>query len=138
MKVVLDTNVFISGIFWPGDFNKVINFWKDGKFKLITSLEMISELIKVLKDFKIQLPEDMIKEWIDLIVKNSIIVEAEEKFKVVEDIKDNIFIEAAFAGKADYIVSQDNHLLKLSEFRGIKIVAPEEFLAIIEESNKGK
>ena len=70
----------------------------------------------------------MIKEWIDLIVRNSIIVEPKEKIDIVkDDSKDNIFIETAVAGNADYIVTQDNHLLKLKEFGGIKILTPEEF-----------
>ena len=133
MKVVLDTNVFISGIFWTGDCNKLINCWGKEKFKLIISLEIISELIKILKDFKIQLPEGIIKEWIDLIIRNSIIVKPEEKFEIVkDDPKDNIFIEAAFAEKSDFIISQDKHLLKLKEFRGIKIITPDAFLKIIE------
>ena len=128
MKIVLDTNVFISGIFWKGASNKVIVNWKEGKFTLVTSLETISEIIKVLKDFKIRLSDDMIKEWVDLIVRNSIIVEPKEKIEAVkDDPKDNIFIETAVAGNVDYIVSQDNHLLKLKEFRGIKIITPEEF-----------
>ena len=128
MKVVLDTNIFISGIFWKGASNKVIINWKEGKFILVTSLRTISEIIKVLKDFKIKLSDYMIKEWIDLIIKNSIIVEPREKINIVkDDPKDNIFIETAVAGNVDYIVSQDNHLLKLKEFRGIKIITPEEF-----------
>lgn len=128
MKVLLDTNIFISGIFWRGSSNKVITNWKEGKFTLVTSLEAISEIIKVLKDFKIKLSDDMIKEWVDLIVRNSIIVEPKEKIEAVkDDQKDNIFIETAVAGNVDYIVSQDNHLLKLKEFRGIKIITPEEF-----------
>ena len=128
MKVVLDTNVFISGIFWKGASNKVILNWKEGKFTLITSLETILEIIKILKDFKTKLPDDLIKEWVDLIVRNSIIVGPKEKMTIVEDDpKDNIFIETAVAGNADYIISQDNHLLKLKEFRGIKIITPEEF-----------
>ena len=128
MKVVLDTNIFISGIFWRGSSNKVILNWKEGKFTLVTSLKAVSEIIKVLKDFKIKLSDDMIKEWIDLIIRNSIIVEPKEKIAIVkDDSKDNIFIETAVAGNVDYIVSQDNHLLKLKEFRGIKIITPEEF-----------
>ena len=128
MKVVLDTNVFISGIFWKGSSNKVITNWREGKFTLVTSLEAVSEIIKVLKDFKIKLSEDMIKEWIDLIVRNSVIVEPKERIAIVKyDPKDNIFIETAVAGNCDYIVSQDNHLLKLKEFRGIKMITPEEF-----------
>jgi putative PIN family toxin of toxin-antitoxin system len=128
MKVVLDTNVFISGIFWKGSSNKVITSWKEGKFTQVTSLEIISEIIKVLKDFKIRLSDDMIREWADLIVRNSIIVKPKERVSIVkDDPKDNIFVETAVAGNVDYIVSQDNHLLKLKEFRGIKIITPEEF-----------
>ena len=128
MKVVLDTNIFISGIFWKGDSNKVILNWKEEKFTLVTSLEAVSEILKILKDFKIRLSDDIIKEWIDLIVKGSIIVEPKEKIAIVkDDLKDNIFIETAVAGNVDYIVSQDNHLLKLKEFRGIKIITPKEF-----------
>src|SRR3989338_23863 len=119
MKTILDTNVFISGIFWKGASNKVILNWKEGKFTLVTSLEAVSEIIKVLKDFKIKLSDDMIKEWVDLIVRNSIIVEPKEKISIVkDDPKDNIFIETAVAGNADYIVTQDKHL-KLKGFRGI-------------------
>ncbi len=132
MKAVLDTNIFISGIFWKGASNKVVINWKEGKFTLVTSLEGTSEIIKILKDFKIKLPDEMIKEWIDLIVRNSIIVEPKEKIAIVkDDPKDNIFIETAVAGNADYIVSQDKHLLKLKEFRGIKIITPEEFNKIM-------
>ena len=128
MKVVLDTNIFISGIFWKGSSDKVITNWREGKFTLVTSLEAVSEIIKVLKDFKIKLSDEMIKEWVDLIVRNSMIVEPKEKIDAVkDDPKDNIFIETAVAGNVDYIVSQDNHLLKLKEFRGIKIITPEEF-----------
>ena len=128
MKTILDTNVFISGIFWKGASNKVILNWKEGKFTLVTSLEAVSEIIKVLKDFKIRLSDDMIRKWIDLIVRNSIIVEPKERINIVkDDQKDNIFIETAVAGNVDYIISQDNHLLKLKEFRGIKIITPEEF-----------
>ena len=128
MKVVLDTNIFISGIFWKGSSNRVINNWREGKFILVTSLEAVSEIIKILKDFKIKLSDEMIKEWVDLIVRNSMIVEPKEKIVIVkDDPKDDIFIETAVAGNADYIVSQDNHLLKLKEFRKIKIITPEEF-----------
>ena len=128
MKVILDTNIFISGIFWKGSSNNAITNWKEGKFTLVTSLEAVSEIIKVLKDFKIKLSDDMIQEWVDLIVRNSIIIEPREKIEAVkDDPKDNIFIETAVAGNVDYIISQDNHLLKLKEFRGIKIITPEEF-----------
>ena len=46
MKVVLDTNISISGIFWKGSSNRVITNWKEGKFTLVTSLEAVSEITK--------------------------------------------------------------------------------------------
>lgn len=132
MKAVLDTNVFISGIFWRGSSNKVINKWKEEKFTLVISLDTVSEIIRILQDFKIRLPDELIREWVDLIVRNSMIVEPKEKIKIVkDDPKDDIFIETAIAGKVVYIVSRDKHLLKLKEFRKIKIVTPEEFIETI-------
>ena len=133
MKVVLDTNVFVSGIFWIGSSYDVLTAWKDVRFTLVTSLSCISEIVKVLSDFKIRLPDETIREWVDLIVQNSEIVEPKEKIDIVkDDPNDNIFVEAAVAGNADYIVSQDKHLLKLKEFKKIKIITPEEFNKICE------
>ena len=130
MKVVLDTNVFVSGIFWEGNFcSQIIDDWKKGIFKLVSSMEIIEELVETLKSFKIQMSEEMIKEWKNLIIENSVIVKPLIKIDVVNgDPEDNKFIEAAVSSKADYIISQDKHLLKLKEYQGIKIMNPEEDL----------
>jgi|SRR3989344_2256449 len=134
MKVVLDTNVFISGIHWLGDSNKVLSMWRNEKFELIISLEIIEEIITTLKNFKIVLSEEEIGYWKDIILENSLLVEPEEEIDIVKDDQDdNKFIEVAVMGKAKYIITQDNHLLKIKEFREIKILTPKEFLEIYEE-----
>ena len=132
MKAVLDTNVFISGIFWEGNFcSQIISKWRTGEFELVSSKEIIEELVKTLRNFKISMPEDKIQEWINLIIKNAMIVESSEKLEIVkEDPSDNRFLEAAIAGNADWIITQDNHLLKLKEYEGIKIIKPEEALKL--------
>jgi putative PIN family toxin of toxin-antitoxin system len=128
MKVVIDTNVFISGIFWKGHPNKVLNLWKEGKITLVVSADTLFEFTRVMNDFKIQLPQDMIRQWTNLILRNSILVEPKEKIGVVkDDPEDNMFMEAAVAGDAEYIISQDKHLLKLKSYKRIKVVKPEEF-----------
>ena len=134
MKIVLDTNVFISGIFWEGNFcSQIINKWKNRKFVLISSVSIIDEFVKTLRNFKIQMPEDMIEEWRKLIIDNSIIVESFEKIDFIkEDPDDNKFLEAAVSGNVKYIVSQDKHLLKIKNYQGIKIISPEEFLKSME------
>ena len=69
---------------------------------------------------------------IEKIVSISTIIEPTQKLDIVkEDPDDNIILECALEGNVDYIISQDNHLLKLKEFKGIKIINPEEFLKII-------
>ena len=52
IKVVLDTNVFISGIFWEGNFcSQIIDSWISGKITMISSLEIVEELGETLRDF---------------------------------------------------------------------------------------
>ena len=133
MRIILDTNIFVSGIFWEGNFcSQIIEKWKGGRFNLVSSMEIIEELVKTLSDFKIQMPKEMIEEWKKLIIENSIIVEPTIRLDVVkEDPEDNKFIEAAIAGNADFIITQDKHLLKLKEYNGVKILRPEDVILIL-------
>ena len=133
MRAVLDTNVFISGIFWDGNFcSQIIAKWKDKRFELVSSVKILDELVKTLRNFKIQMPNEMIEEWRNLIIENSIIVEPKIKLDIVkDDSDDNKFIEAGITGNVNLIISQDRHLLKLGEYKGIKIVSPERALEFI-------
>ncbi|MEK6936677.1 MAG: putative toxin-antitoxin system toxin component, PIN family [Nanoarchaeota archaeon] len=134
IKVVVDTNVFISGIFWEGNFcSQIIDLWGLGEITIVSSLDIIEELVKTLRDFKVEMPDDMIEEWQNKIIENAVIVEPKERLDVVKgDSKDNKFFEAALAGKAEYIVSQDKkHILSIKEYKGIKTISPEDFLELI-------
>ena len=130
IKVVLDTNVFISGIFWEGNFSsQIINLWRNNKIDLVSSIPIIEELIKNLKGFKIKMSDELVEGWKNMIFENAIMVSPTKNFNVIkEDPDDNKFIEAAVAGQAQFIVTQDKHLLKLKEFQGIKILTPKEML----------
>jgi len=136
MRVVIDTNVFISGIFWKGNYSsQIIDLWKQGKITLVTSIAIIEELVNTLKSFKIQMPQDMIEEWRTMIIENSIIVHPSFSLSVVQDDPDdNKFFEAALAGKAQYIISQDRkHVLKIGEYKGIKTMLPQQFLKLFSD-----
>lgn len=133
MKVVLDTNVFVSGIFWSGVCNSVLEAWRDGKFELVCCEDILQEIVETLNNFRKPLSLEEIADWASLIAEMAVLVALTLKLDVVkEDKDDNKFIEAAIEGDADYIVSQDKHLLKLKEFNGIKIINPEEFLEMLE------
>ena len=133
MRTILDTNVFVSGIFWEGNFcSKIIDKWRNKEFELVSSIEILDELVKTLKDFKIQMPEEMIEDWRNLIIENSVIVEPTIKLNVIrDDPDDNKFLEAGISGNVDLVISQDKHLLNLRDYQGIKIVNPEEALLLI-------
>lgn len=55
MRVVLDTNIFVSGIHWTGSSERILRAWMDGKYELISSLPIIEEILRVLMNFKIHL-----------------------------------------------------------------------------------
>ena len=65
------------------------------------------------------------------LLQKALFVQPSEQLKIVkEDPDDDKFIEAAIAGRADLIISRDNHLLKLQRYKNIKIITPEEFLRL--------
>ena len=132
IRVVLDTNVFISGIFWEGNYcSQIIDAWRAGKITIISSLEIVQELVETLQDFRIAMPEEMIEAWRKRIIENAALVVPMQKIEIVTDPDDNKFFEVAIAGKAQYLVSQDKAVLKIGEYRQIKTIAPADFLKIL-------
>lgn len=133
-KVVLDTNVFISGLILPKSIpSKILDLWRENKFILVTSPKILQELNKALQYPKIlrfyKIKEKTIKDLIVSITKTSIVVFDEKIVEVIkEDPDDNKFLSCAISAKADFIVSGDKHLLKVKSFQGIPILNPKQFL----------
>ena len=130
IRVLPDTNIIISSVFWRGNPYEVIRRGILGGYKLVISAEILDEVVDKLRN-KFQFPEESIQELIDILMTYCHIVEVTSKFDVVRDKKDNKIIECAFDGKVDYIVTGDPDLLVLKNFRGIKIVKAKEFLEMI-------
>jgi putative PIN family toxin of toxin-antitoxin system len=126
ISVVPDTNILISSIFWRGKPYEVIKGGIEGKYILVTSSEILEELADRLKN-KFGFPDCDILLFMDIIFAHFHIVSKISTFSVSTDPKDNKIVETAFDGKADCIVTGDNHLLVLKEFKGIKILSADEF-----------
>lgn len=143
MRITVDTNVLVSGTFWSGDSFRILDLVDKGEIELVLSDEILDEYYDVVDRDEI-IDKIMDKKLItsaiaDKVISNSVLIEAKEKFYIVkEDPDDNEVINCAFAGKVNYIVSQDRHLLDLREFMRIKIVDPREFLSIFENSQGEK
>ena len=127
ISVVPDTNIIISSIFWQGKPYEVIRRGILGDYQLIISNEILDEVMDKLKN-KFSFPEDNIHELIDIILTYCQIIEPVSRFDIVRDKTDNKILECAFDCKADKIVTGDQDLLDLKEFKGIKIVTAKEFL----------
>jgi 8-oxo-dGTP diphosphatase len=140
MRITVDTNVLVSSSFWQGDSNKILEKVENKELCLVLSNEIIKEFSRVLNyeeiQQKIRDKNLEMKRTIEKIISISEIIEPKTKINVLkEDPDDNIILECALEGRADYIVTQDNHLLKLGNFQNIKIITPEELMNML-KSNK--
>ena len=131
MKVVLDTNVVMSGIFWSGSTEKILKLWSQGKFKLVLSLSVFDEYKEIVqrlsKKYELKSAESILH---DIFMGSDLVEPGEELVPDCEDIDDIMFLELAVAGRADYLVSGDKHLLKAEKYRGGSVIKPSDFLAL--------
>lgn len=140
LKAVIDTNLFISGLFAKDSLSAQLqDLWINQDFDLVTSIEIIKEISRVLNYPRIKehfKPKDKtIKRFFRLIFRKAIISkDIYHTDKIVDDPTDNKFLACALEKKADYIVSRDPHLRSLKHFHDIQIIDVTSFI----EKVKGK
>ena len=128
-RIVLDTNVTISALFWKGPPRKVFDLVKDGKIILLLSTRIEAELIRVLAYSKFGLTSAEIFPIIKHLRTHSHFVEEKSNIEIIkDDPTDNIFLECAIDGNADYIISGDRHLLNLGNYESKRIITARGFL----------
>ena len=134
MRVVVDTNVFVSALLSPqGIPSQLFWYWEQRFFDLLVSKESMDELARVLRYPKIRAryraTEAELTETVRLFTEKGLLVTPQETIRAITaDVSDNLYLAMAVAGDADCIVSGDKHLLRLQEYRGIPILTPTEFL----------
>jgi putative PIN family toxin of toxin-antitoxin system len=131
LKVVLDTNVYISAMLFGGRCEEILKLAGQGLFDVVISKEILDEIKSVLKG-KFYWTDKQIVGVIKYIKELASIVNPEVSLRIVkEDPSDNKIIECAVASNAMYIVTGDKrHLLPIKEYKGIKILSPIEFLRL--------
>ena len=133
MRVVLDTNVLVSALWWDGNERKTLLATLTENVDLLVSDDILSEFLSVVSRKKFTgFPREKISQFIEIILETAIIVEPTDRIGAIkEDEEDNRILECAIMGHADYIVTGDSHLTKLCEFQGVKIITASEFLKIV-------
>ena len=129
MKIVLDTNVFISGIFFGGAPSDILKLWRESKVRIVLTEQILEEYQRVGKELSAKYQSIDITPIIELFTIFGEFVETKGiSESICEDPDDNKFIECAIASQSKLIVSGDKHLLKISGHKEIEVVKPRQFL----------
>jgi uncharacterized protein len=132
-RVTLDTNVLVSALVFGGKPEQVYNLVLEKQIVAITSTILLAELLEILSkkfDFELLRIEQLEK----VIKRHFKIVYPSNTIKVVRDEDDNRVLEAAVAGKCQFIITGDKDLLDLKVYQGIKIMTADQFLNLLEQS----
>ncbi len=131
-RVVIDTNVWISGLVFVGSPGTVLERFIHGEIIVVVSEELLSELRrKITQKFPLFIPkltllEASIREDTTMVALGSVTVEASR------DPDDNKVLETAILGGCTYIISGDKDLLILGVYRDVQVVTPTQFLGIMD------
>ncbi len=129
MKIVLDTNVFISGVFFSGPPYQILKAWRNQEFQIVISPEILDEYHRVGEELSAKFPLVDSDPILKLIIAKSELIEAASLDEAVcDDPDDDKFFAGAIAGEVMLIVSGDKHLLKMSGYHGIEVIRPRQFV----------
>ncbi|MDY6776178.1 MAG: putative toxin-antitoxin system toxin component, PIN family, partial [Halobacteria archaeon] len=133
MRVVPDTNVYVSATLSDGSPSRVLELAEAGEIDIYISPFIFREVEDVLMRDKIPFGEDRVEKFVDKVLSMSSVVSPNYTPEVIDDDpSDNHILACALESEAEYVVSGDRHLLEVEEYEGISIVEPAEFIGIVE------
>lgn len=130
MKIVLDTNVVVSGILFGGMPSKVLEIVMEDDYQVILSEEIMHEYIKTLDRIykKIKNKSESAKEILDTLISEAIAIDNTDiETPECRDPYDIMFLQAAIAGKDKFLISGDKDLLDVGIYQGGRVIKPKEF-----------
>lgn len=129
MRVVIDTNVFISGIFWTGPPHQILMAWQQNQFKLAVTPAILEEYKRVSDIIGKKYPNIDLNFIIEWVTQHAELFAAINLSKpIFRDPDDDKFIACAIAADTKYIVTGDEDLLVLNETMDLEIIKPNTFV----------
>jgi len=129
LKVVMDTNVFVSGVYFSGPPYQILKAWQSGEFELVVSQELLDEYRRVGEILGEGHPDIDLKPILNFVLEHAKVYQsAVLKEPICEDPDDDKFFACALASGSKVIISGDKHLLKVSGYQGIQVLRPREFV----------
>ena len=132
MRCVFDTNVLVSSLLLPDSKPRQSLDLVIREGKVLISFTTLAELHDVLvrKQFRRYFDEEDIRKFIAALTREAQWIDVTTQIRACRDPRDDMFLELAVSGHADYIVSGDMDLLALNPFQGIRILPPHSFLKL--------
>lgn len=129
MRLVVDTNVFVSGVFFGGHPYAILDAWKRRRVELVVSPEILDEYRATGEELAKEFPGVDLDPWIRLVEARATLVEAPPLDRqVCTDRDDDKFVACALEGRVRIITTGDKALLKVSGYSGITVVTPRHFV----------
>jgi putative PIN family toxin of toxin-antitoxin system len=128
IRVTADSNIYISALHFGGPPDDFLNLARAGLIHLTISDDILDEVTRVLRDKfgwtkeAVSLAQERIGDFTEKVVP------LEKVSAVKEDPTDHRILECALAGKSEYLVTRDNHLLSIKNFKGTQIIKVADFL----------
>jgi len=134
VKVVLDTNVLISSIFFGGPPRAVLDSWAAGRFELMLSPSMVDEYVRTCDRLSASHPELEYQSILASIIGHGTLVpDTTDVEPITADPDDDKFMLCA-VGCGAVVVSGDRHLLDAAGWRGVRVMKPRDFLDFLPEA----
>lgn len=143
IRAVVDTSVLVSSVMVSaGVPAQVMDAWRANRFVLVTSPKILQEARSTLGYPRIRRKYPVTDAIVDRLV---MLLEMEAEVAAWEpdvsearlrDPNDDMVLACALAGRASYVISSDQDLLTVGEYRGVRVVTPRQFLARLEESER--
>lgn len=129
MKVVLDTNVFVSGVFFSGPPYQILQAWRDDEIELVVSPDILEEYRRVGEILSEDHPAINFKPILEFVIQNAVVYSVTSlPERVCEDPDDDKFLACALASESKVIVSGDKHLLNVSGYQKIEVLKPRDYV----------
>ena len=131
MKVILDTNVFVSGIFFSGPPYQIIKAWRDGMLELAMSSDIFDEYRRIATILAEQFPPVNLQKLLEFLEREADFYDVPVlSEQVCDDPDDDKFLACALASDTKIIVSGDKHLLRVSGYQDIEVLKPKAFVDV--------
>ncbi len=137
-RVVFDTNTVASASFWKGPPMECLRSWQRGEVEALVSPAILAEYADVTERLATKFPDRAAVRWAEALAASAELIFPVVRLRgITPDPDDEVFVECAVAGEADFLVTGDKrHLQILERVRDVRIVSPSEFLSILRRPKK--